>query len=145
LPSAKFVIYSLFAAIFVLAGCGHNDAGKEPPRATSTSVPAVTTAPPPSVSGVTLLQTCPLVESVIVTLNGAPSAQQYGVARAQVQALSIAGNLETQNALAGLLSSLGTLQTAQAGSEFLAGHQAFLAALNNLAGRCKTVGSSALQ
>jgi hypothetical protein len=82
---------------------------------------------------------------VVRSLNGVPSTEEYGAARTKIQELSRSGDLETQNALLSLETSLQKLEHARPGREFLDGHEAFLGALDNLARRCKAVGSSALQ
>jgi hypothetical protein len=142
IPRTYFALAVTGLLVASLTGCG---GGATPSAGASTST-SVTMSATPTAAGATLLRTCPQVESSIITLNGVPNAEQYGASHSRVQALSNAGDLETQNALTGLLASLETLQgTPPGGSEYLDAHQAFLAALSDLAGRCKTVGSSALQ
>lgn len=137
--AVKAYVFPLLV-VLLLAACSQASPG----AGTTTAAP-VTTSAKPTLAGATLLLTCPEVESVIITLNGVPTAGQYGAAHTEMQALSDAGDLETRNALTGVVASLGKLQSAQQGSENLDGQRALLAALDDLAGRCKTVGSSALQ
>jgi hypothetical protein len=126
-----------FSIAAVLAGCG-TASSQAKPVATAAATKALPVA-------ATLLATCPQVEAVIITLGVVPTAQQLQAAHTQVQALSDAGDLETRNALPSLLASLEGLRAAQPGTEYLDARQSQRTALSDLAGRCKTVGSSALQ
>lgn len=92
-----------------------------------------------------LRDTCPEVEVVIRDLGSFPEAAPADAARARVAQLSDAGDTETQNALAGLVDALSAMAVAQPGDQYVDADRALISSLDNLADRCKAVGSSALQ
>jgi len=97
LVAKTYVIY-LLLPVFLLAACGQASPGTSTSPA-ATTTPAATASASSTPAEATLLQTCQQVESVIINLNGVPTAERYGAARTQVQVLSDAADLETQNAL----------------------------------------------
>ena len=133
------VVYPLMAS-FLLAGCGQGTPGTSAPRA----APTTSASASPTLVGTTLLETCPQVESVLPT-NGFPTPEEWVAAHAKVQTISDAGDLEAQNALTGLLASFDKLESGPTGMELLDARKANRDALSGLAGRCRTVGSSAFQ
>lgn len=141
----SYVIYPLLAW-FLLTGCSQANPGTSTPEiptpTTTASVAAPATATP---AKATLLDTCPQVESVVITTNGFPAPEEWVAARAKMQIISNAGDLEAQNALTGLLASFDKLESGPTGMELLDARKAYRDALSGLAGRCRTVGSSALQ
>jgi hypothetical protein len=112
---------------------------------------------PPSVSGsqtaptqpsATLLETCSQVETALKGLSARstpPTAAELDAALAQVKLLSAAGDTETRNALSALLKALPGYRDEDPAGVSGDARRAFLTSLNNLAGRCEAVGSSALQ
>jgi len=135
-----YVTYPLMA-IFLLAACGQATPGTSAPGA----APTTSASASPKPVAATLLETCPKVESVVITTNGMPTAEAWVAAHAKVKTISDAGDLEAQNALIGLLASYANLESDPSGTAFLDARKAYRDALRGLAGRCKTVGSSALQ
>lgn len=138
------------ALAFALTGCGGDDSssagGDEtppdaPPSETST---AATFKPSPDTSAADLKTTCPEVEAALPDLYADGST--YGETVQTVEGLRDAGDAETQNALAPVITALRGLE--RAGNDALAALEArgpYYAALDGLALRCNAVGSSALQ
>ena len=139
-----YVIYPLLAS-FLLTGCSQaNPATSTPEIATPTTTASVAAPATATPAEATLLETCPQVESVIPT-NGFPTPEEWVAAHAKVQTISDAGDLEAQNALTRLLAAFDKLESGPTGMELLDARKAYRDALSGLAGRCRTVGSSALQ
>ena len=146
-------------ASFLLAACGQAAPGPSAPSAAPTTSASASSVPPSTPSaapttsasassvpaGVTLLKTCPQVESALVEMSGTWTGKQWGAAREQVQILSDAGDLETKNALRGVLAGMETMQSEPQGVAFLDAEEANDRALSNFNARCRTVGSSAGQ
>ncbi len=75
-----------------------------------------------------------------------PPPAKWGTAAQKLTAIAEAGDVETQNALEGLQRAVDTLAAdPTSGQTYLDADEALLAALDDMAKRCKLVGSSALQ
>lgn len=120
------------ALLLLLVGCSSDGEGDPPSDETE-------------IEAVSLADTCPEVEAALP--NGfLPPASKWETYAGELDELAAAGDTETQNALAGLQDAVDTLaDDPPAGNQFLDADQALLSALDNLADRCKAVGSSALQ
>lgn len=111
-----------------LAACGGDgEASSAEPSETESVAPA------------TLKETCPQVEAAI--------GKDWDVARDEVQALSDAGDLETQQAVERVIAALTTLAERKnlTGMALLDARAAIRDSLSGLADRCNAVGSSSLQ
>lgn len=120
---------ALVTAALLVAGCSSDD-----------------TSPSDSTSAaVTLHDSCPQVEAALPE-GMLPSAAKWETFATELNDLASNGDTETQNALASLQDAVNDLAAdPPAGPKYLDAHGALLTALDNLAARCKAVGSSALQ
>lgn len=119
--------------------CGGNGDSKATPKDTASSTPT-TSAP----SATSLRESCAEVEAGLPEgmLPPAPRWQQYAT---ELDAIAEAGDTETQNAVENLQDAVDELAADPTGMPFLDAREAMRDALDNLALRCKAVGSSALQ
>jgi hypothetical protein len=127
------VAAALLATLLAACGSGEPTSGDSP-----ASSPSVTT------TANSLKDTCPQVEAALPT-GLVPPSSKFEAARVEIQGLSDSGDVETQNALDGLVKALAAMRDASPGGEYVDASQKLLAALDDLAIRCKAVGSSALQ
>ena len=130
----RATVGGLAALILLTSAC---NGGSEP-----TSAPGTPTSSAPAVS---LRESCPQVEAGLPHSAMSPAARWQKYANA-LTGIAEAGDQETKNALAGLQEAVDMLAAdPAAGSDYLDAQQALIDSLDNLAGRCKAVGSSALQ
>jgi hypothetical protein len=132
----KRAILGGFAIILLTSGCGASGVSQAEPAS------APKAAPSPKTS---LLDSCPQVEASLPK-GLLPSAAKWQTFATELSGIAKAGDVDTENALEGLRAAVDTLASDPAsGQPYLDADQALLEALDNLATRCKTVGSSALQ
>jgi hypothetical protein len=98
-----------------------------------------------AVAAVGLRETCPEVEAAIRNVDIISPPAKIATAHARVEELAKAGDLETKNALRGVVDVIDEMQTAAQGQESVDAFDAWTAAVTNLADWCEAVGSSALQ
>jgi hypothetical protein len=126
------------ALILLTSACGGSESASDRPTLTPSSSG-------PTAPAISLRQSCPQIEAALPTGVVTPASewQQFGL---RLSEIADAGDLETKNALMGLQSAVDILASDPAnGQPALDAEQSLLAALDNLAIRCKAVGSSALQ
>jgi hypothetical protein len=129
------------AALVLLLLTGCSDNGSDKAKAGGDPTDASTNV----ASGVGLRETCPRVEAAIRNVDIISPPVKMATAHGRVQALADAGDLETKNALRGVVEVIEEMQTAAQGQESVDAFSAWTAAVSNLADRCRAVGSSALQ
>jgi hypothetical protein len=133
------------ALLALAAGCGGSveGAADPTPQARSTSAdPTPATSPPPAVS---LRESCPQVEAALPG-GAVPPAAKWREFSAKLDRIAAAGDLETKNAVQNLQQAADALAAGPpAGDAYLDASEDFLDAVSDLAGRCRDVGSSALQ
>lgn len=96
-------------------------------------------------AAVGLRETCPEVEAAIRNVDIISPTARMAAAHARVEELSQAGDLETKNALRGVVDGIDEMQTAAQGQASVDAFDAWTAAVTNLADRCESFGSSPLQ
>lgn len=131
--------------LVLVAGCGGSDDESAGERTT-----AQTSDPTPEV---TLVEACPMVEAELIDDMSDDQARQY--LWAWMADLSDRSDLETQNALEGLIAALNdypseSLQKTiedpyEKATAILDARAAIRDSIGSLADRCKVAGSSALQ
>lgn len=124
----------------VLVACGGDDGGDSNGGVAAPSTQTESAAEPPAV--VDLKTTCPEVEAALPDYSEDPA---YDAVADEIEGLSAAGDVETQNALGPVIDALRQLATAERGLPYIEADQAYLSSLDGLATRCAAVGSSALQ
>jgi len=134
----RATVGGLAALILLLtSACGSS---KEPQTAPGTATSSAVAAP-----AVSLRESCPEVEARLPKGVVPPAARWQKYAGA-LTGIAEAGDRETKNALAGLQEAVDMLAAEPAaGSDYLDAERALIDSLDNLAGRCAAVGSSALQ
>lgn len=131
-PSRNVLVSVMLVGLLAACGSGEPTSGDSP-----ASSPSVTT------TANSLKDTCPQVEAALPGIMA--SSSKIEAARVEIQGLSDSGDVETQNALDGLVQALAAMRDATPGGEYVDASQKLLAALDDLAIRCKAVGSAALQ
>lgn len=134
----KRATVGVLTVILCTAACGGNDK-PDPTGVTATPAASATAA------AVSLRESCPLVEASLPADVAPPAAQWLSYSQ-KLDTIAAAGDVETQNALSALQDAVDTLAGDPAdGLPRLDARAALRDALDNLATRCKAVGSSALQ
>jgi hypothetical protein len=137
--AAMGIISVMLVGLLAACGSGDGTTGDSPAAGTpEVSSPTVTA------SANSLKDTCPLVEAALPS-GMVPPSSKFEAARVEIRGLSDSGDVETQNALDGLLRALAAMRDASPGGEYVDASQKLIAALQDLGIRCKAVGSSALQ
>lgn len=118
--------------LLLCAACGTDDG--EPSSTASSQEPATS-----------LRESCANVEAALPG-GLVPPARRWRQYATELDAIAETGDTETKNALEGLQRAVDELAAdPAAGLPLLDAREALHGALDNLAGRCKAVGSSALQ
>lgn len=131
-----------------LAGCSSDEGSDATGAPKSSSTPSTaSTAPTPTPldnEPTSLRDSCPLIERAIPTA-AFPNAVKLTQSAQDLQQLSNAGDVETQNAVDPLVAASRQLVGAEAGEEAGIAYEVWLDTIGSVARRCKAVGSSALQ
>ncbi|MCW2779714.1 MAG: hypothetical protein JWR35_163 [Marmoricola sp.] len=124
--------FALLASLALIVGCGSSPTT----QAVHTSTGAFVLT--------TLRETCPQLEAALP--SGFPTDQETLNFTRRLVALSTAGDTETRNAIRLLGDAVaGLVEAPDSGLGYIEANQKYLSAIGDFAGRCKTVGSSALQ
>jgi hypothetical protein len=153
-----FVVTAVVACVAVsLTACSESSGTTATPKSSTVTASATTSSISPTstttsttttatTGTATLFQTCPKVEAALPR-EMVPTPAEDMKASQDIQALWVAGDLETRNALQDLSPSLARRSAAEpeGGTKYLDAEGAVLTAVTKLAERCKAVGSSALR
>jgi len=136
----RATVGGLAALILLLTSACSSGSSDEPQTAPGTATSSATAAPAAS-----LRESCPEVEAGLPKGVWPPAAKYKKYAQ-ELARIAETGDQETKNALAGLQEAVDMLAADPAsGQPSVDALGALLDSLDNLATRCKSVGSSALQ
>lgn len=131
-----------------LTGCSSDEGPEEAAApATSSTLSTTSTAPtttPQDDEPTSLRDSCPLIERAITT-KAFPNSVKLTQSAQDLQQLSNAGDIGTQNAIDPLVAASRQLVGARPGQEAGIAYDVWLDTIDFVARRCKAVGSSALQ
>lgn len=134
--------------VAVTAGCSGSAGTADPGSSASPASPAAAESSSPSspaAGGVSLAESCPLVEAAIPPGVAAAPAE-WAVMAGRLDEVAAAGDAQTQSAVADLQAAVDAMAADPGqGPPYVAAFSALLDALDVLAKRCAAVGSTALQ